>query len=150
MDDDIYSQIFSEYQPDIEDLIPLLQRFQQEFGYLSQDHLDKISQYLKISINQIYGVASFYSQFRLSAPGRNSLRVCVGTACHVQGGSALADTVQRELGIVPGQTTEDGRFDYQEVACLGCCAQSAVVQINDEIYGKMTANQLKQKLSEYE
>jgi NADH-quinone oxidoreductase subunit E len=132
------------------DLIPLLQRAQQQFGYVSPDAVRLISRFLRISENQIFGVASFYSQFRFVPPGRNSVRVCSGTACHVRGGQILGETVERELGIAPGQTTPDRRFDFQRVACLGCCALAPVVQINKDIYSRMNVMRLREIVHHYE
>lgn len=132
------------------DLIPLLQRVQEKYGYISEQAIEEISQFLKISENQIFGVASFYSQFRFAKPGRNSIKVCLGTACHVRSGQILMDAVERELDISPGETTADGRFDLQRVACLGCCALAPVVQVNDDIYSRMTVIRLKEILKKYE
>lgn len=142
--------ILAEYAGNEGDLIPMLQRFQSEFGYLSQEALGIISRFLKISENQIYGVASFYSQFRFIAPGKNSIKVCLGTACHVKGGQILSEAVQRELDILPGQTTRDGNFDLQRVACLGCCALAPVIQVNNDIHSRMTVIRLKGILGKYE
>jgi NADH-quinone oxidoreductase subunit E len=128
-----YAEIFSGFKGEEGDLIPILQKSQQKFGYLPEESLKQISRFLRISENQIFGVASFYSHFRFIAPGRNSIKVCLGTACHVQGGQILSEAVARELNISPGQTTEDRRFDFQRVACLGCCALAPVVQINADI-----------------
>ena len=94
------------------DLIPLLQKAQEEDGYISEESVGRISRFLKMSENQIYGVASFYSQFRFNEPGRHSIKVCLGTACHVAGGNRLSAAVQRELDIEPGETTSDQRFDF--------------------------------------
>lgn len=150
MENQTYTEILSQYPQEEGALIPVLQRCQENFGFISEASVRQISNYLNISENRIFGVASFYSQFRFDEPGRNAVRVCLGTACHVQGGQILADTVHRQLGVHTGQTTPDMRYDYQEVACLGCCAQAAVVQINGEIFGKMTPNELKEKLEKYE
>jgi NADH-quinone oxidoreductase subunit E len=144
------AELFSGYQGQEGDLIPILQRVQEKQGYISEDAIGHISRFLKISENQIYGVASFYSQFRFTEPGRNSIKVCLGTACHVRGGQILLDAVQRELDISPGETTADGRFDVQRVACLGCCALAPVLQINDDIYSRMTVIRLKEILQNYE
>ena len=141
---------FSEFKGEEGDLIPILQRIQEKLGYISKEAVRRVSRFLKISENQIYGVASFYSQFRFTEPGRNSIKVCMGTACHVRGGKILGEAVERELDISPGQTTEDKRFDLQRVACLGCCALAPVVQINDDIYSQMTVIRLKEILDKYE
>lgn len=141
---------FSEFKGEEGDLIPILQRIQEKLGYISKEAVRRVSRFLKISENQIYGVASFYSQFRFTEPGRNSIKVCMGTACHVRGGQILGEAVERELDISPGQTTKDKRFDLQRVACLGCCALAPVVQINDDIYSQMTVIRLKEILDKYE
>jgi NADH-quinone oxidoreductase subunit E len=143
-------KLFAGYRGEEGNLIPLLQRVQGQYGYISEDAVREISQHLKISENQIFGVASFYSQFRFTAPGRNSIKVCLGTACHVRGGQILLLAIQRQLDICPGETTEDRRFDLQRVACLGCCALAPVIQINDDIYSRMTVIRLKEILERYE
>ena len=145
-----YLEIFSEFRGTEGDLIPILQRMQEKCGYISKEASRHISRFLKISENQIFGVASFYSQFRFTEPGRNSLKVCMGTACHVRGGQILCEAVERELGITTGQTTEDKRFDFQRVACLGCCALAPVVQINDNVYSGVTVIKLQEILEKYE
>ena len=98
----------------------------------------------------MFGVASFYSQFRFIAPGRHTVNVCLGTACHVKGGQNLSDAVERELGVKSGQTTPDGRFDFQQVACLGCCALAPVVKVDNVIYSNVTTSKLKEILENYE
>ncbi|KPL01177.1 MAG: hypothetical protein AMJ91_01070 [candidate division Zixibacteria bacterium SM23_73_3] len=142
--------IFSGFKSEEGNLIPILQRVQEKRGYISEEAIKRISRFLKISENQIFGVASFYSQFRFDAPGRNSIKVCLGTACHVRGGQILCEAVERELDISPGQTTKDKRFDLERVACLGCCALAPVIQINDDIYSRMTVIRLKEILDKYE
>ena len=144
------SNIFSDFKGDQGDLIPILQRTQEEFGYISKESVKQISQFLKTSESQIFGVASFYSQFRYVAPGRNSIKTCLGTACHVRGGQVLCVALERTLDISPGQTTEDKRFDLERVACLGCCALAPVIQINKDIHGRMKVIRLKEVLDEYE
>lgn len=133
-----------------EDLIPLLQRTQERLGYISEDAVAAISRSTRLSENEIYGVASFYSQFRFSAPGRNSIKLCLGTACHVQGGQVLCEAAERELDVASGNTTADGRFDLQRVACLGCCALAPVIQVNDDIHSGMTVIRLREILQSYE
>lgn len=145
-----YQEIFSEFKGAEGDLIPILQKTQKNVGYISPEATREISKFLKISENQIYGVASFYSQFRFSAPGRNLIKICMGTACHVRSGQILCDALERELGIIAGQTTPDRRFEFQRVACLGCCALAPVVQINDDIYSSMTVIKLQEILKKYE
>ncbi|UCD57549.1 MAG: NAD(P)H-dependent oxidoreductase subunit E, partial [Candidatus Hydrogenedentota bacterium] len=99
------AQLFSGFKGEEGDLIPILQGVQEKYGYISEEDTGHISRFLKISENQVFGVASFYSQFRFAPPGRNSIKVCLGTACHVRGGRILSEALQRELGVSPGQTT---------------------------------------------
>jgi NADH-quinone oxidoreductase subunit E len=131
-------------------LIPILQNVQRELGYICPDSLAAISRYLKLSENEVFGVASFYAQFRFNTPGRHSVRVCLGTACHVRGGATLLDTLQNGMGIECGGTTADERFDLERVACLGCCALSPVVQIDGKIFSRVTVNRLTDLLKFYE
>lgn len=133
-----------------DELIPILQDIQAAFGYIGEGQVKAISRYLRISENQIYGVSSFYAQFRFTEPGRHGIKVCLGTACHVRGGGTLLDSLEHGLGIHCGETTEDKRFDVDRVACLGCCALSPVVQIDRDIYSRMTVNKLTELLKNYE
>lgn len=148
MDHPAFAKLAQEIDCDPGNLIPLLQRIQQLEGYISEQSVRQIARFLKISENHIYGVASFYSQFRFQKPGKHHLKVCLGTACHVQGGAQLAQEVEKQLSIHSGETTPDGAIDYEEVACLGCCAQAAVVEIDGAIYAKMTADRLVRKINE--
>ncbi len=142
--------ILAQYGRKPDELIPVLQGVQKEYGYISQGSISAISRYLRISENRIYGVSSFYAQFRFTEPGRHSIRVCLGTACHVRGGATLLDMLERGLEIGCGETTEDKRFDLDRVACLGCCALSPVVQFDRDIYSRMTVNRLTEMMKIYE
>ncbi len=133
-----------------DELISLLQYYQKSHGYISPQAVRQIADFLRVSEAHIYGVASFYTQFRFTKPGANIIRTCVGTACHVQSGRQITDEIHNLLGICPGETTPDGRFELQQVACLGCCAQAQVVEINGKIYGKMTPERLRKVLQTYE
>jgi NADH-quinone oxidoreductase subunit E len=124
------------------DLVPVLQRAQAELGYLSPDIVQRIARWLKISENEVFGVATFYAQFRFTPPGRHRLRVCLGTACHVKGGVQMLHTLERRLGIEAGQTTADGEYDLERVACLGCCALAPVFTLDATIYGQMSVLKL--------
>jgi NADH-quinone oxidoreductase E subunit len=135
---------------DQSNLIAILQQVQQTDGYITPDAVNKISHHLSISRSQIYGVASFYSQFKFNPPGRHSIRICLGTACHVQGGDFLLNALKSEIGISPNETTADGRFDLERVACLGCCALAPVVMVDDTIYSNMSVVKLKEILNGYE
>ncbi|BCY18121.1 MAG: NADH-quinone oxidoreductase subunit NuoE [Chloroflexi bacterium] len=131
------------------DLIPLLQEIQDRAGYLSAESIREVAELLQISENDVYGVASFYTQFHFNAPGRHTIKICLGTACHVRNGEKLLEALERELNIKPGETTSDGLFDLQRVACLGCCALAPVMQIDDQIYGRVTSSRLKKILEGY-
>lgn len=127
-------------------LISILQQAQEIFGYLSMDAIQYISQRTGIKPAKIYGVATFYTQFRLAPVGKNLILLCQGTACHVNGSKLIAEAISDYLGIGDGQTTEDGLFTLNNVACLGCCSLAPVMMINGETYGKLTKDSVKEVL----
>jgi NADH-quinone oxidoreductase subunit E len=124
----------------------MLQRAQTAFGYLSPDAVARIARHLRLTDNDVYGVASFYAQFRFTPPGRHRLRVCLGTACHVKGGVQMLETLERRLGVRPGETTPDGEYGLERVACLGCCALAPVVGVDGTIHGQMSVLRLQAML----
>ncbi|MBU1698801.1 MAG: NADH-quinone oxidoreductase subunit NuoE [Candidatus Eisenbacteria bacterium] len=130
--------ILEKYAPQREYLIPILQDVQAAEGYLSPASIREISRRLRITENDIYGVATFYSHFRFVPPGEHSIHVCMGTACHVRGGQPIGNMLERMLGIRQGQTTPDGKFELHHVNCLGCCAIAPVIKIDETIHGKMS------------
>ncbi len=132
-----------------ESLIPVLQQVQVEVGYLSEEAIAEVAEFLGIARSDIYGVASFYSQFRFERQGEHAVRVCQGTACHVRGARRIMDTVTRELGIEPGGTTDDYRFSLERVACFGSCALAPVVVIDDTVHGRMTTVKTRQAIGQY-
>lgn len=119
------------------DLIPLLQKIQEAEGYLSPESIKLISRKLKISENEIYGVATFYTQFRFRPPGKYNIKVCLGTACHVGGGQNFMEVMKTDKNLSHGETSPDGKFSLERVACLGCCALAPVVVVNTEVHGRM-------------
>ena len=119
-------------------LISILQEVQKKYGYLPREAISALADELKISENEIYGVATFYAQFRFNKPGKYQIRICQGTACHVRGGKRIMREIERELGISHGETTDDGLFSLERVACMGCCALAPVFVINDTVYGTCT------------
>jgi len=143
------SQILQTYQGEKGALIPVLQEAQIEFGYLSEEALSEIARFFGASQNEIYGVATFYAQFRFTPPAQHTIKVCLGTACHVRGGTHILDRVESELGIQPGDTTKDHQFGLERVACFGCCALAPVMVVSDVVYGKMTASKAKDILAKY-
>jgi len=142
-------EILNPYKGERGTLIPVLQKVQESFGYLSQEAVCQVAKFLRVSESEIFGVASFYAQFRFTRPGEHSVKVCLGTACHVRGGVRIMDTMQRELGIEPGGTTEDYRFSLERVACFGSCALAPVAVIDDKVYGRMTTTKAKEILGQY-
>ncbi|MBN2016541.1 MAG: NADH-quinone oxidoreductase subunit NuoE [Candidatus Cloacimonetes bacterium] len=130
-------------------LIPILQNTQAQLGYLSKEALEYISEKTKIPVAEIYGVATFYAQFRLEPIGKNIIRICHGTACHVANASKISEALYEELKIVPGGTTKDLKFTVEEVACLGCCSLAPVIMINDKTYGRLTPGKIKDILAQY-
>jgi NADH-quinone oxidoreductase subunit E len=119
-----------------ENLIPILQQIQAEFGYLPPDAMLEAARFLNIPEIHVYSVATFYNQFRLTPPGKHSVRVCMGTACHVKGGHITLAAWQRRLKIESGQTTSDREFDLDTVACVGCCAMAPVTVVDKKVEGK--------------
>jgi NADH-quinone oxidoreductase subunit E len=143
-------RILEEFQVEPGSVIPILQRVQETFGYIAPQALEKVSAYLKLTENEVYGVASFYSQFRFIPKGRHSITVCLGTACHVRGGGILLEALERHLQIKTGECTADKRFDLEAVACLGCCALAPIIKIDGDIYGNMAVIKIKELLEKYE
>jgi NADH-quinone oxidoreductase subunit E len=119
-------------------LISILQRVQKKYGYLSSEAISALAEELKISENVIYGVATFYSQFRFNKPGKFQIKACQGTACHVRGAKKILGEIEQNLKITHGETTEDELFSLEKVACMGCCALAPVMVVNDEVYGTCT------------
>jgi NADH-quinone oxidoreductase subunit E len=119
-----------------QNLIPILQQTQEEFGYLPPDAMLEVARFLNIPEIDVYSVATFYNQFRLTPPGKHSVRVCMGTACHVKGGHITLAAWQRRLKIEPGQTTTDREFDLDTVACVGCCAMAPVTVVDRKVEAK--------------
>ena len=131
-------------------LIPVLQDVQEILGYISQDSVKKISDHMGLPTSKIYGVITFYNQFRLTPPGRHLIQICRGTACHVKGSAKLLDALQRELGIKVSQTTKDQRFTLETVACLGSCSIAPVVCIDGNFHGRVSESDLPEILKQYE
>jgi len=137
------------YQGERGALIPLLQSAQETYGYIPESAIDYISEVVGIPSADIYGVITFYSQFRLKPMGKNIIKICDGTACHVNSSTVLIRTLESELQIGNDETTDDGLFTIQKVACLGCCSLSPVLMINDETHGRLTPKKVQQLLKEY-
>jgi len=131
------------------ELIPLLQSAQDHFGYVPRRAISHISGVTGIPESDIYGVITFYSQFRLQPMGKYVIRACAGTACHVSGARMIIETIEDELGIEVGDTSEDGLFTFNTVACIGCCSLAPVIMINDDTHGRLTPASLRKLLKVY-
>lgn len=141
------AELLSFYKGTEDELIPILQDIQQKIGYLPEESMKQVADYFKIKESSVFGVATFYSQFKLAPTGRNIIRVCRGTACHVRGGSRILMEVAKQLGINPGESTEDLEYAFETAACFGACALSPVVVINNDVYGRMTVQKLRKILN---
>ncbi len=130
-------------------LIPMLQDVQQQDGYLSRDSIIAISKHLNIPPSKVYGVATFYNQFRFNAPGKVHIQVCRGTACHVKGSSAVLDVIQRMLDIEAGETTKDGVFSLEVVACIGACGLAPLICCDGEFHAGVTTAKAERIIKQY-
>jgi len=129
--------------------IPLLAEVQKEFGYVSEEAVGELSKMIDIPAAELFGVATFYSMFRLQPEGKYVIRVCRGTACHVQGSARIGEQIERLYKIEDGQTTSDGMFTLQYVACLGCCSLAPVMMVGDEVHGRLTPDKAVDILEHY-
>ncbi len=128
-------------------LIPILQKAQERFGYLPEGVMQGIAKFLRLPESNVFGVATFYAQFKLTPIGKRMVKVCRGTACHVRGGERILESVQRELGIQPGQTTDDLEYSLEVVACIGACALAPTIMIDNEVQRKMTPKKVAELFS---
>ncbi len=136
-------QILPRYGGDRSDLISILQKIQQTHGYLPLDIMQETASYLKIPDSAVYAVATFYSQFRFQPRGEKLIRVCLGTACHVRGADRFLDNLKNQLGIEEGETTPDGKYTLESVACIGCCALSPCLTVNDKVVANVTSPKIR-------
>ena len=144
------STILSSFAGEAGDLIPILQKVQAEYGYLSDSAMAEISEYTGVPASRIYAVATFYAQFRFTPLGRNHVTVCRGTACHVKNGPNIADAIERAIGVEPGQTTDDMKFTFETVACLGTCFLAPVIMVDNDYYGHLAVDDIEKILKEYD
>lgn len=121
-------------------MIPLLQSAQSIYGYIPKSVFLKISEETGLNLSDMYGVATFFAQFRLNPVGKHIIKVCHGTACHVQNANSITDSIQETLDVLDGETTADGLFTLESVACLGCCSLAPVMMIGENTYGKLTGD----------
>lgn len=130
-------------------LMPVLQYAQESFGYLPMEIMELVSRRLNTPLSEIYGVATFYSQFTFVPVGKYKINVCLGTACYVKGAQDILEEIEKELGIKHGQTTEDLKFSIVEARCLGDCSLAPVVMINEDIYPNLTKADIKDMINKY-
>ncbi len=144
------SQVLAPYRGQKGATIPILQKAQEELGYLSEEAISEIANILGLTQNEVYGVASFYAQFRFERQGEHIIKVCQGTACYVQGAKRILEAVEQELDMPPGKTTtEDYKFSIEKVACFGSCALAPVIVVDKVVYGRVTPVRARQILAEY-
>ena len=144
--DERVDEILFPYEGREDELIPILQQVQQVFGYLPEPALKKIAKFLKLPASTVFGVGTFYAQFKLVPSGRNIIKVCRGTACHVRGATGILGEVKRQLDIGPGESTPDLEYSLEAIACFGSCALAPVVVIGHNVYGRMTPARVKEVL----
>jgi NADH-quinone oxidoreductase subunit E len=135
---------------DIDSLIIILQDIQKELGYVPENAVDLVAGELGISPTRIYGIITFYEQFRLHPPGKHSLKVCQGTACHVMGGELILNYLSDKLDVKAGETTSDGQFSFERVACVGCCGMAPVVVVDDKPQGNSNITSIDKLVEETE
>jgi len=143
---DKLKEIFSHYHGERQDLIPILQETQEQFRYLPAAAIREIARFLNMPESTIYGVSTFYAQFKLTPAGRRMVRICRGTACHVRGGAKVLSEAEKQLGIKAGETTDDSEYTLETVACIGACALAPTMTIDDETHGKMTTKKVAEVL----
>lgn len=137
----LLNPLIAKYKGKKGNMIPLLQGAQNIFGYIPREAFERISELTGLSLSEMYGVATFYAQFRLKPVGKHIIKVCHGTACHVQNANAITDAIQEALKIKDTETTVDGLFTLESVACLGCCSLAPVMMIGEETFGKLTGKE---------
>ncbi len=141
MFDDIASMLRT-FEEKRENLMPILQEIQEKYQYLAPPALQMVAKHLGLSSCDVYGVATFYNQFRFNPPGKHQIKVCLGTACHVRGGDIILENFERKLEIKAGETTLDREFSIDRVACVGCCALAPVAIVDDTVYGHMAPSKV--------
>ena len=144
------NEILTSFTGNKAELIPILQQIQQVFGYLPEDAMSQIADFVNVPECSIYGVATFYAQFKFTPVGRNVIKVCRGTGCYVKGAPRLLDEIEARLGIKDGETTPDMEYTLETVACFGSCALAPVMVVNDRVYGNVTVEKIREILGSRE
>lgn len=143
-------ELLSRYSGESGDLIPILQEAQDRFGYLPRQVMQEIAKFLSLPESTVYGVGTFYAQFKFVPTGKRMVKVCRGTACHVRGGARLLREVEKRLGVKPGETTDNLEYTLETIACFGSCALAPVIVIDKNVYGRMTTTKVGHILADSE
>ena len=140
------SSILSSYEGKREELIPMLQQVQDEFGYLPEETMLAIARFARVPESKVYAIATFYTQFRFTPIGRNHVMVCCGTACYVRGAQQVLEMVTEHLGITEGQASQDMEYSLESVACIGACGLAPCIMVNKKVHAKMTLERINELL----
>lgn len=143
------NEIIDKYKDENGNLMPILQEIQVEYGYLSYEHLKQVSESLDVSLEKIYGVATFYSQFKFKPQAIHKISVCLGTVCYVKGANDVLNEVKKELNIEVGENTPDNLFSIENTRCLGCCSLAPVMMIDEKVYSEVKVTDVKGILDSY-
>ena len=146
--DEFMKELLEKYEPKKDNLIQILNSVQEHYGYVPEHAQRNISDYLKMSMAEIYGVVTFYSRFTLKPKGKYNIAICLGTACFVKGSEKIMDRARERLNIQPGETTKNGIFSLEETRCVGACGLAPVFTVNGEVYGSATVQKLDQVIDE--
>jgi NADH-quinone oxidoreductase subunit E len=148
MEEELLEEILSSFRGERNELVPILQEVQENFGYLPEKTMLEIARFIGVPESQVYSVASFYAQFRLLPLGRKRVAVCRGTACHIRGAPKILSVIEQTIGLKEGETSEDLEYTLETVACIGCCALAPCIRINREVSGEMTHEKAKELFRE--
>ncbi len=147
--EDSLNELLNDYPPEKSSLIPILQASQDKYGYLPRPVMKTIAKYLSIPVSTVHGVSTFYAQFRFEPIGKHVVKVCHGTACHVKGADKINETIESKIGVKSGETTEDGLFTLERVACIGCCSLAPVIMVDGTAHGNLDRKKVKKVIQSY-
>jgi NADH:ubiquinone oxidoreductase subunit E len=143
-------EILAEWRDKPGNVIPVLHKAQELFGYLPRDVQEYVASGLRVPVSEVYGVVTFYSLFTMQPKGRHTISLCMGTACYVKGAQTIMDALKEQLGIGPGETTDDARFTFAVMRCMGACGLAPVMVVDDDIYGRVATDGLAEILEKYQ
>jgi NADH-quinone oxidoreductase subunit E len=139
---ELITKIFTQFHGKNEELIPLLQKVQEEVGFLSEESMREIARFTRVPLSRVYGVATFYAQFRFKPKGKNHVMLCRGTACHVKGAARIMDEIEKQLKIKEGETSVDQNYSLESVACIGACSLAPCVMINNKVEANLSPQKI--------